>query len=221
MTLGEFRERTKGMSDDLELEFYSERCNDSTQPVRLDFNTEGYIEFIIDDIKRLKEARFSIQPYQYINEVLDMAIKALEQEPCEDCISRAWIKEAFHNFCYGLKHPITEEDIQIYLDYAPSIQPTGPTGNWIPVSELLPHDLEPVNITWVNHNPESYYVDIKDKPFMATGVYFNGKWYWWSTLCTDILAEYGHNYNDIIDDDIEIIAWMRLPEPYKPHESEE
>lgn len=32
-------------------------------------------------IKRLKEARFSIQPYQYINEVLDMAIKALEQKP--------------------------------------------------------------------------------------------------------------------------------------------
>lgn len=31
-------------------------------------------------IKRLKEARFSIQPYQYINEVLDMAIKALEQK---------------------------------------------------------------------------------------------------------------------------------------------
>lgn len=49
MTLGEFREQTKGMSDDLELEFYSERYNDSTQPIRLDFDTEGYIEFIIDN----------------------------------------------------------------------------------------------------------------------------------------------------------------------------
>ena len=93
--------------------------------------------------------------------------------------------------------------------------------NWIPVSERLPKNLEPVNITWVNHNPESYYTDIKDKPFTATGVYFNGEWYWWSTLCTDILAEYSHNYNDIIDDDIEIIAWMPLPEPYEPQESEE
>lgn len=91
---------------------------------------------------------------------------------------------------------------------------------WIPVSERLPRDLEPVNITWVNHNPESYYADIKDKPFTSTGVYFNGQWYWWSTLCTDILAEYSHNYNDIIDDAIEIIAWMALPEPYKA-ESEE
>ena len=93
-------------------------------------------------------------------------------------------------------------------------------GWWIPVSERLPEDLEPVNITWVNHNPESYYADIKDKPFTATGVYFNGQWYWWSTLCTDILAEYSHSYDDIIDDDIEITAWMPLPQPYKA-ESEE
>lgn len=89
---------------------------------------------------------------------------------------------------------------------------------WIPVSERTPEELVPVNITWVNHNPESYYADIKDKPFAATGVYFNGQWYWWSTLCTDILAEYSHNYNDIIDDDIEITAWQSLPEPYKEQE---
>lgn len=86
---------------------------------------------------------------------------------------------------------------------------------WIPCSERLPDELEPVNITWINHNSESYYADIKDKPFTATGVYFNGQWYWWSTLCTDTLAEYSHNYNDIIDDDIEITAWQPLPEPYK------
>jgi hypothetical protein len=49
MTLGEFREKTKNLSGDLELEIYTERYNDSTQPVRLEFDTEGYIEFIIDD----------------------------------------------------------------------------------------------------------------------------------------------------------------------------
>lgn len=92
---------------------------------------------------------------------------------------------------------------------------------WIPVSEKLPEELETVNITWVNRNPESYYADIKDKPFTATGVYFNGQWYWWSKLCTDILAEYSHNYDDIIDDDIEVIAWMPLPESYKTERSEE
>lgn len=87
--------------------------------------------------------------------------------------------------------------------------------HWIPMTERLPKDLEPVNITWVNRTHESYYADIKDKPFTATGVYFNGQWYWWSTLCTDILAEYSHNYDDIIDDEIEIIAWMPLPESYR------
>ena len=86
---------------------------------------------------------------------------------------------------------------------------------WIPVSERLPKDLEPVNITWLNHNPESYYEDIKDKPFTATGVYFNGQWYWWSTFCVDTLAEYSLNYNDIIDDDVEIIAWQPLPQSHK------
>jgi len=89
---------------------------------------------------------------------------------------------------------------------------------WIPCSERLPEELEPVNITWVNHNPASYYADIKDKPFAATGVYFNGQWYWWSTLCTDILTEHSHNYDDIIDDAIEVIAWQPLPETYEESE---
>lgn len=89
---------------------------------------------------------------------------------------------------------------------------------WIPVSEKLPNDLEPVNITWINHDPEPYYKEIKDKPFTATGVYFNGQWYWWSTLCTDTLAEYGHNFDDVIDTAIEITAWRPLP---KAPESED
>ena len=90
-----------------------------------------------------------------------------------------------------------------------------PQGEWIPVGERLPNDLEPVNITWINHDPEPYYKEIKDKPFTATGVYFNGQWYWWSTLCTDTLAEYSHNFDDVIDTSIEVVAWQPLPEPYK------
>ena len=102
------------------------------------------------------------------------------------------------------------------LQKLPSVTSQPKTVHWIPVSERLPNDLEPVNISWVNHNPEGYYADIKDKPFTATAVYFNGQWYWWSTLCIDILAEYSHNYDDVIDDAIEIIAWQPLPQPYVP-----
>lgn len=91
---------------------------------------------------------------------------------------------------------------------------------WIPVSERLPEELEPVNITWINHNPESYYADIKDKPFTATAHYYKGRWYWYSSTCQDYLEEYGRCDVDEIDTDIEVIAWMPLPKPYEPQESE-
>ena len=104
---------------------------------------------------------------------------------------------------------------------------------WIPCSERLPKENVPVNITWVNRNPVSYYADIKDIPFTATGVYFEGKWYWWSSIVEDLLAkwywwssivedllaEYGRTqWNRIVelmDESIEVIAWMPLPEPYR------
>lgn len=91
---------------------------------------------------------------------------------------------------------------------------------WIPVSERLPDNTDPVSITWVNHDPESYYADIKDKPFTATGHYCNGRWWWYSVTCQDYLDEYGRCDVDAMDDAIEVTAWMPLLEPYKA-ESEE
>lgn len=41
----------------------------------------------------------------------------------DDLISREWLKTAIHNFYYGLKHTPTEEDIQAYIDVAPSVNP--------------------------------------------------------------------------------------------------
>lgn len=87
-------------------------------------------------------------------------------------------------------------------------------GEWIPVSERLPEDLTPVNITWVNREPESYYMHIKDKPFTATGVLYCGEWYWWSVCCEYYLREYGNSEADAMHESIEVVAWMPLPEPY-------
>lgn len=86
---------------------------------------------------------------------------------------------------------------------------------WIPVSERLPENLQTVNVTWQNHEPEPYYHDIKDRSFVATAVYYNEDWYWYSTTCADYLGEYGRNDVDKIDEAIEIIAWMPLPTPYR------
>ena len=86
---------------------------------------------------------------------------------------------------------------------------------WIPVSEKLPETTDPVNITWVNRNPNNYYAEIKDVPFTATGHYCDGRWYWFSTLCQDYLDEYGYCNHDLIDDAVEVTAWMPMPKPYE------
>ena len=133
------------------------------------------------------------------------------QEPqsfkwCTDCKEYDQEKHCCHRYSKVIRNTVAEIRQEL---------------RWIPVSERLPKDLEPVNITWINHDPEPYYNDIKDKPFAATGVYFNGQWYWWSTLCADVLAEYSHNYDDIIDNAIEVTAWMPLPKPYKADKGQE
>lgn len=137
------------------------------------------------------------------------------------------LNETIERFSQNAEYERTHGNLQGYLEFnqlaewLKELKQLREQTRWIPVDERLPENLESVNITWVNHNPESYYADIiKDKSFTATGVYFNGQWYWWSTQCIDTLAEYSHNYDDVIDDDIEITAWMPLPKKYEA-ESEE
>lgn len=52
-----------------------------------------------------------------------------------DLISRKFLQTAIHNFFNGLNHAPTEEDIQRYIEVAPSVENKG---EWIPVSERLP-----------------------------------------------------------------------------------
>ena len=87
---------------------------------------------------------------------------------------------------------------------------------WIPCSERLPKTNDAVNVTWINRNPAPYHKNIKDKPFTATGHYHDGKWYWYSCISQDLLDEYRDSYGDRMDEDIEVIAWQPLPEPYQP-----
>ena len=104
------------------------------------------------------------------------------------------------------------KDVIDCLEHAPTIDAVP---RWIPCEERLPKDLEVVNITWINHRPATYYADIKGKPFTATAIHYEDKWWWYSPICEDMLAECGKSECDKIDADIEVTAWMPLPEPYE------
>lgn len=115
-----------------------------------------------------------------------------------------------------IKTAIAEVEWEYPMNYATAfdmaIEALKKQSKWIPVRERLPDNTDPVNITWVNHDPvSSYYADIKDKSFVATGHYCNGRWWWYSVTCQDYLDEYGHCDVDAMDDAIEVIAWMPLP----------
>ena len=97
-------------------------------------------------------------------------------------------------------------------------QPTiDPAPHWIPVTERLPEEFscDPVNITYVNDNPEPYYSHIKSETFTGTAIYYDGKWWWYSAICEDMLAEYGISVTDEMDKSIRVIAWMPLPKAYR------
>lgn len=98
-------------------------------------------------------------------------------------------------------------DMVYEINHIPTASP------WHRVEEELPKSNDAVNVVWVNRNPESYYADIKDKPFVATAHYHNGKWYWFSATCKDYLDEYGRCEVDEVDEGIDILYWMPLPEP--------
>lgn len=121
-----------------------------------------------------------------------------------------WIDQeiqTWENECQS-KHPIKEAlyAARKALEQAP---------RWIPVSEGLPKDIKPVQITWKNNDPEPYYQDIKGKHFTGTAHYKDGKWYWYSDVTEDFLAEYGRCDICEFDSAIEVVAWMPMAEPYE------
>ena len=83
---------------------------------------------------------------------------------------------------------------------------------WISVEDRLPAELLLVNVVWVNRAPEPYYEKIKDVPFSGTACFYRDRWYWDSPVVLDLLAEYGADASDLVDDAVEITHWMPLPE---------
>jgi hypothetical protein len=71
--------------------------------------------------------------YMMMCEALDMAIKALEKQPCEDCISREAVDEYITNLLSGYLYDEERtrlEDLTAFIWELPSVQPTRTTGKW-------------------------------------------------------------------------------------------
>jgi hypothetical protein len=161
----------------------------------------------------------------------DKAWKSYRHEDGEPCFGGGWFivgidtPEGSYTYHYESKYwdmfdcaelPRAKHwDGHTEADAKTRLMSLNPEPHWIPCSAGLPKTNDPVNVTWVNHNPEVYYSDIKDKPFTATAHYYNGHWYWYSSVTQDYLDEYGEWTPDLVDKDVEILAWMPLPEPYK------
>ena len=131
-------------------------------------------------------------------EAFDMAIKALEQQPCEDTISRQAAlatMETWDKFgCDPDGKLVRYDDDKHYIPYVhyedmvhaikhlPSAQPEQ---RWIPCSERLPEEMG-TYMTTIDYGEHG----------LATGQrYYYGSGLQWNDEC--------------------VIAWMPLPTPYK------
>lgn len=133
-----------------------------------------------------------------------------------DLISRADAIE----LAVDVETPEGTYESAIYVDDLMALPSADAVHGWIPCSERLPEDIRPVLVTWKNTDPASYYQYIVGKHFIGTAHYCKGKWYWYSSVTEDLLAEYGKCESEEFDEAIEAVAWMPLPSPYKGGEEE-
>jgi len=117
----------------------------------------------------------------------ELAIKALEQEPCEDAVSRAEVVDELNRLGRNAFKDDTDYDnFFAFLDSLPSVTPTQ---EWIPCSDRLPEEKVEVLVTteWGN-------ITIAER-YSANDYFIN-----------DGAAN---------ADEDEITAWMPLPLPWK------
>jgi len=145
-------------------------------------------------------------------EALDLAIKALEQQPCEDCISRKAVLKHLENITmdtnpdhYGSKDKwyqangfnMCKVGIEMYVKNLPSVTPKT---EWISVSERLPEAFGGDYLVTIEHKGE---VEGVDQATYGTFGYIDGLW--------DTVNDWIEGYSE----DWHVTAWMPLPQPYK------
>ena len=160
---------------------------------------------------------YDIQPSV---EATKMAIKALEQEPCEDCISRQAVldilKDKWNMFSDA--NDAMQESIDT-IETIPSVSPQEPeAGQWIPVSERLPKTDNEISINKYN---VLLWIKNKSHPEREPNIYLgklrhidgdDGSGNFWGVEIKPCdWTIWGWSYFD----EPEVIAWQPLPQPYK------
>lgn len=134
------------------------------------------------------------------HEAMMMAIKALERQPCEDCINRSeTIKYLNTNMAwYDGDGEIADSDEKLkaitdLINGVPSAQPK--MGHWIPVSEGIPNEF--ADVICCTEAKEMFIATYLGKMNDGTDCFDDHDGMMWEG---------------------DIIAWMPLPELYEPQE---
>lgn len=136
--------------------------------------------------KGFKHTFYTLNEY---HTALDMAAKALEQESCEDAISRQAVHRQINKWVASGE---SDNDLMSLHNRVDTLSSVNPQPRWIPVSKRLP-DI---------HNCCKKYLVTDCQRHIHTSMF------------TESGGENLWSYSDVI-------AWMSLPEPYEPQESEE
>lgn len=153
-------------------------------------NTPKLVDYLLDK-SVIADSRMKL--HKRLEELCKLAIKALEQEPCEDTISRQEVIETLKELDWNYNgHPGGEVYSAIYK--LPPVQPKPKTG-WIPVSERLPEIRQHVLCQCRGNN------------YSVLRLNQDSGW-----ECIYPHTTYMQSF---------VIAWMPLPEPYEPQESED
>ena len=128
------------------------------------------------------------------NEARTMAIKALEQELCNDSISRKEVLQMIDN----IREAGGFIGFNTYSEAFDQVNNMSSVPRWIPVSERLPQE----HICDDGYHEPSDYVLV----YMESGLMHVSRW--WSRF-DERWVDLKYPTTD------EVIAWMPLPEPYK------
>lgn len=142
-------------------------------------------------------------------EALQKELKALEQKPCEDAISRQALLKLMGEEPFNWTD--SDEELQAVEDYRnfrnmveqlPSVNPQDQ--KWIPVSERLP------KIATVYRVTRCYPNNVMNPYYLVDACFFDGSNTWYN----DNRINHERAYVD------NVIAWQENPEPFEPQESE-